>query len=897
MPGAEGRLRAGRPNGRPVFKRMENIPTAYDPSRVEEKWYRYWEENGFFHVDPDPAKEPFCIVMPPPNVTGQLHMGHALDETIQDVLVRWRRMQGYNTLWVPGTDHAGIATQAKVEESLAGEGTSRTELGREKFLERVWDWKERYGGRITAQLRRLGASCDWRRERFTMDEGCSRAVREVFVRLYEQGLIYRDYYITNWCPHCRTTISDIEVEHEETAGHLYYLRYPAVGGGFVEVATTRPETILGDVAVAVHPDDERYSSLVGRTVTLPLLGRELPVIADEYVDPSFGTGAVKITPAHDPNDFEVGRRHNLPQIKVMNEDAAMNEAAGPYAGLDRYECRRRILKDLAAGGFLVRVEDISHAVGQCYRCGTVIEPALSRQWFVRMKPLAEPAIAAAQKGQVAFVPERFTRIYLNWMENIRDWCISRQLWWGHRIPVWYCGACGAMIAAVDPPSRCSCGSTGLVQDPDVLDTWFSSGLWPFSTLGWPQVTADLAAFYPTTVLVTGRDIIFFWVARMIFLGLAFMGEVPFRTVFIHGLVLDPLGRKMSKSLGNGVDPIDVIESHGADSLRFMLLTGNTPGNDIRFNFERLEGARNFANKLWNASRFVLMNLEGYDPEEETASLTLADRWILACYHRTIRDVTQSLEAFELGEAVRSLHDFTRSEFCDWYIELAKPRLYGSDPAQRALARRVLVEVLSGTLRLLHPFLPFITEEIWQHLPVGGRGAGPTVMLARWPAYDPGAEDDEARAQMDLIQEVTRVLRHLRTEVGVPPGKKVRAVIVAGEPVRAVLSEGARYIAGLSQAEITMAGEAPAEQAVQAVAGPGVTVFLPLKGILDVDREKARLSAERDRLREDLAKTRGKLENPDFLAKAPAAVVEKERARAAETAAKLQALDQRLALLG
>jgi len=885
---------------------MENLPTIYDPASVEEKWYRHWEEQGFFHVEAGSCREPFCIVMPPPNVTGQLHMGHALDNTIQDVLIRWRRMQGFTALWLPGTDHAGIATQAKVEENLKEEGQSRTGLGREKFLERVWDWKEQYGGRITAQLRRLGSSCDWRRERFTMDEGCSRAVREVFVRLFEQGLIYRDYYITNWCPHCRTTISDIEVEHEETAGHLYYVRYPGKDGGDIIVATTRPETMLGDVAVAVHPEDERYRAMVGRTVVLPLLGRELPVIADEYVDPDFGTGAVKITPAHDPNDFEVGRRHNLPQIKVIGEDAAMTPEAGPYSGLDRYECRRRIVRDLSTGGYLVRVTDLTHSVGHCYRCRTVIEPALSRQWFVRMKPLAEPAIRAAVEQRVTFVPERFTRIYLNWMENIRDWCISRQLWWGHRIPVWYCSACGEMTAAVLPPRYCAaCGSPDLAQDPDVLDTWFSSGLWPFSTLGWPEKTRELACFYPTSVLVTGRDIIFFWVARMIFLGLAFMKEVPFRTVFIHGLVLDPMGRKMSKSLGNGVDPIDVIESHGADSLRFMLLTGNTPGNDIRFNFERLEGARNFANKLWNASRFVLMNLEDYSPEAETPPPALADRWILNSFNDTVRDVTRSLEEYELGEAVRLVYEFIRGEYCDWYIELAKPRLYGSDPSDRALVQGVLVQVLSGTLALLHPFMPFVTEEIWQHLPPAltpddlRPPGGHSLMLAPWPVWDPRLADREARSRMELIQEVIRVIRFLRTRVNLPPGKKVNVLIGADTAQRTVLEEGLPVIAALAQcvpAITALPAERP-EQSVQAVAGAGVTVILPLRGVLDIAEEKARLIREREALRQELARTEGKLGNAAFLAKAPPAVVEKEKAKAAQASAKLEVLAERLALLG
>ncbi|MDD2554217.1 MAG: valine--tRNA ligase, partial [Desulfotomaculaceae bacterium] len=672
------------------------MPSTYDPRLVEGKMYKHWEENGFFHAVVNTGQEPFCIVMPPPNVTGQLHMGHALDNTLQDILTRWRRMQGYNALWLPGTDHAGIATQAKVEESLAKEGISRDDIGRVEFLKKVWEWKEKYGGRITTQLRRLGASCDWQRERFTMDEGCSEAVLEVFIKLYERGLIYRDYYITNWCPKCHTTISDIEVEHLDQPGHFYHIRYPFKdGSGDVILATTRPETMLGDVAVAVHPGDERYQELVGKILILPLVGREMPVITDEYVDPSFGTGVVKITPAHDPNDFEVGRRHNLPQVAVIDKEGKMNEEAGPrYQDLDRYECRKKIVRDLEAGGYLVKTEDHSHAVGHCYRCSTVIEPMLSRQWFVKMKPLAGPAIDAVKEGRIRFVPERFTKIYLNWMENIRDWCISRQLWWGHRIPVWYCQDCAEMIASKEPVARCArCGSTALEQDPDVLDTWFSSALWPFSTLGWPQKTLDLAYYYPTTVMVTGRDIIFFWVARMIFSGLAFMNEAPFRDVFIHGLVMDTLGRKMSKSLGNGVDPIDVIESHGADSLRFMLVTGNSPGNDLRFHFERLDGARNFANKLWNASRFTLMNLEDYDPDGEPGPFNLADRWIISRYQSAIKETTRFLEGYELGEAARVLYEFTWSEFCDWYIELAKPRLYGkTSAADRYTAQSVLSSV-------------------------------------------------------------------------------------------------------------------------------------------------------------------------------------------------------------
>jgi len=876
----------------------KDIPTTYDPRSVEGKWYKYWEENGFFHTVVNPEQEPFCIVMPPPNVTGQLHMGHALDNTLQDILTRWRRMQGYNALWVPGTDHAGIATQAKVEEQLIKEGLSRYELGREEFLKRVWAWKEQYGNRITTQLRRLGASCDWRRERFTMDEGCSEAVLEIFINLFRRGLVYRDYYITNWCPRCKTTISDIEVEHLDRPGHLYHLKYPLKeGDGYIVVATTRPETMLGDVAVAVHPEDERYREMVCRTLILPLVGREMPVIADEYVDPAFGTGAVKITPAHDPNDFEVGQRHNLLQVKVIDKEGKMSEDAGPrYQGLDRYECRKKIVRDLEAGGCLLKTEDHTHAVGHCYRCNTVIEPMLSRQWFVRMKPLAEPAIQAAIDGRVRFIPERFIKIYLNWMENIRDWCISRQLWWGHRIPVWYCGDCDEMIVSKKPVSRCpKCSGSSLEQDPDVLDTWFSSALWPFSTLGWPGKTIDLAYYYPTSVLVTGRDIIFFWVARMIFSGLAFMNDVPFREVFIHGLVLDALGRKMSKSLGNGVDPIDVIESHGADSLRFMLVTGNTPGNDLRFHFERLEGARNFANKLWNASRFALMNLEDFDPEGRPGPYTLADRWILSRYRAAVADVTAFLEAYELGEAARVLYEFIWSEFCDWYIELAKPRLYGkTTPEDRYTAQHVLASVLKGALELLHPFMPFITEEIWQHLPA----RGVTIMRAPWPAARGDLADPGVESEMAVLMEVTKAVRHIRSEMNVPPGCRAETLLVAPEEaVRAVLEKGADYIRGLANAEIKILpvlGEAP-EQAAHAVTR-GVEVFVPLKGLIDVEKETARLQKELAAVEKDLARVRGKLGNPGFLAKAPADVVEKEKAKEAELSGKQAAIRERLSML-
>lgn len=878
-----------------MFK--SDMPSTYDPRLVEEKRYRHWEESGYFHTAVNAGQEPFCIVMPPPNVTGQLHMGHALDNTLQDILTRWRRMQGYNALWLPGTDHAGIATQARVEESLSKEGVSRYDIGREEFLKKVWAWKEEYGGRITTQLRRLGASCDWQRERFTMDEGCSEAVLEVFIKLYERGLIYRDYYITNWCPKCHTTISDIEVEHLDQPGHFYHIRYPFKdGSGDVVLATTRPETMLGDVAVAVHPGDERYKDLVGKMLILPLVGREMPVITDEYVDPSFGTGVVKITPAHDPNDFEVGRRHNLPQVAVIDKEGKMNEDAGQrYKGLDRYECRKKIVRDLKSGGYLVKTEDHSHAVGHCYRCSTVIEPMLSRQWFIKMKPLARPAIDAVKEGRIKFIPERFTKVYLNWMENIRDWCISRQLWWGHRIPVWYCGDCEEMIASREPVAGCTrCGGTALEQDPDVLDTWFSSALWPFSTLGWPHKTIDLAYYYPTTVMVTGRDIIFFWVARMIFSGLAFMNEVPFRDVFIHGLVMDALGRKMSKSLGNGVDPIDVIESHGADSLRFMLVTGNTPGNDLRFHFERLEGARNFANKLWNASRFTLMNLEDFDPDSRPGPLNLADRWIISRYQAAVKDTTRFLEMYELGEAARVLYEFTWSEFCDWYIELVKPRLYGkTSPSDRFTAQSVLSSVLKGVLELLHPFMPFITEEIWQHMPAHGI----TIMRAPWPEAREDLVDLEAEHEMEILMEVTKAIRHIRGEMNVPPGRKAEVLLTAPDNSRAVIEKNMDYIEGLANAGIKAnAGldKAP-EQAAHAVT-KGVEIFVPLKGLIDVDKEVARQEKELSQVGKDLARVRGKLGNPGFLGKAPADVIEKERAKEEELSGKESAIKERLAMM-
>ncbi|MBC7347349.1 MAG: valine--tRNA ligase, partial [Clostridia bacterium] len=864
---------------------------------VEKKWYRHWEEAGYFAAPVKRDAVPFSIVMPPPNVTGSLHLGHALDETLQDILIRWRRMQGYNALWLPGTDHAGIATQARVEEELAREGLTRHDLGREAFLARVWAWKEKYGNRIGEQLRLLGASCDWQRERFTMDEGCSRAVREVFVRLYEKGLIYRGNYMINWCPKCHTVISDIEVEHEEEEGYLYHLLYPLTGGdGYLVVATTRPETMLGDTAVAVHPEDLRYRHLVGRRVLLPLMEREIPVIADAYVDPAFGSGAVKITPAHDPNDFEIAARHRLSQVEVIDKEARMTQAAGAYAGLDRYACREAVLRDLAAQGLLLRQEPYRHSVGRCYRCGTVIEPLVSEQWFVRMRPLAEPARQAVLEGRVEFVPERFAKIFLNWLEELRDWCISRQLWWGHRIPVWYCRDCGEVICRVAEPETCpACGHTHLEQDEDVLDTWFSSALWPFSTLGWPEKTPELAHFYPTSVLVTGRDILFFWVARMIFMGLECMGEVPFRQVFIHGLVRDAEGRKMSKSLGNGVDPVEVIEQYGADSLRFMLVTNNAPGNDLRFNWERVEAARNFANKIWNAARFALINLEDYEENGAAAPEELPDRWILSRLAAVSTAVTANLGAYQLGEAARELYEFTWSEFCDWYIEMAKLRLYGADLTRRRTAQRVLVTVFRELLKLLHPFLPFITEEIWRYLP-GTRG---TIMLQPWPT-EPGRDDPEAEEAMGLLMEVIRAIRNIRGEMRVPPQRNVPVYLVSGNAAaREVLGVGEELIRGLAQAQpvqILSALEAPPAQAASAVARE-TQVLVPLAGLVDFARERERLGKELEAVSRELARSRQKLANNDFLARAPEEVVARERARAEVLARKEQALRERLASLG
>ncbi|MDI3534092.1 MAG: valyl-tRNA synthetase [Thermosediminibacterales bacterium] len=875
-----------------------NISTVYDPKKVEDKWYDYWLEGGYFTPEIDYSKRPFTIVIPPPNVTGQLHMGHALNNTMQDIIIRKKRMEGIPTLWLPGTDHAGIATEAKVKEQIAEEGLSKYDLGREEFLKRVWQWKEKYGGTIIKQLKKLGASCDWSRERFTMDEGCSEAVREVFVRLYEKGLIYRGDYIVNWCPTCHTTLSDIEVEHIEEEGKLWHIKYPFKdGSGYVTVATTRPETMLGDTCVAVHPDDERYKELVGRTLILPILNREIPIVADEYVDPEFGSGAVKVTPAHDPNDFEIGIRHNQEPIVVIDDEGKMTKNAGKYEGMDRYECRKTLIKDLDEQGYLLKVEDHYHNVGHCYRCDTTIEPMISKQWFVKMKPLAEPAIEVVKEGKIRFIPERFTKIYINWLENIKDWCISRQLWWGHRIPAWYCKNCGEIIVARETPKSCSkCGGNILEQDPDVLDTWFSSALWPFSTLGWPRETEDLKYFYPTSVLVTGYDIIFFWVARMIFSGLEFMKDIPFKDVVVTGLVRDSLGRKMSKSLGNGIDPLEVIEKYGADTLRFTLSTGNTPGNDLRFYWERVESSRNFANKIWNASRFVMMNLEDFTPkgDMDTAKLTIADKWILSRYNSIIKEVTKSLDSYEFGIAAQKLYDFIWSEFCDWYIELTKPRLYGEDMESRVTAQHVLWLVLSGTMKLLHPFMPFITEEIWQHLPHEGE----SIMVSKWPEFDEANCFPDDESKMYLIMEAIRSIRNIRGELNVAPSRKAEAVVrVSSDDVLEILKEGAVYIknlANVSKITFIEKKEDVPKKAMTAVIS-GAEIYMPLEGLVDIDKEIERLQKELKNLKSEIERANKKLSNKGFLEKAPKDVVEKERKKQKDYTERYKKVEERLKL--
>lgn len=863
----------------------KELPKTYDPKQVEKRIYKEWCDKGYFHAEVDETKKPFTIVIPPPNVTGKLHMGHALDETIQDILVRTKRMQGYNALWIPGTDHAGIATQIKVEEDLrVNENLTRYDLGRDEFLKRVWAWKENFGDRIINQLKTLGCSCDWDRERFTMDDGCSKAVREVFVNLYNKGLIYQGSRIINWCPSCATALSDAEVEYAEQDGFFWHIKYPIKDSDdFIEIATTRPETLLGDTAVAVNPNDERYKDLVGKTLILPLVGREIPVIADDYVDMEFGTGCVKITPAHDPNDFEVGLRHNLEQIKVLNDDATINSYGGKYEGMDRYEARSAMVSDLEAEGLLVKVVPHKHNVGQCYRCGTTVEPITSKQWFVKMEPLARPALDAVLNGKTRFIPERFTKTYTHWMENVHDWCISRQLWWGHRIPAFYCQNCGKTTVSKEDITVCpECGGK-VVQDSDVLDTWFSSALWPFSTLGWPDKTKELDYFYPTSVLVTGYDIIFFWVSRMIFSGLEHMGEVPFKDVYIHGLVRDSQGRKMSKSLGNGIDPLEIIEKYGADALRFTLATGNSPGNDMRFYMERVEASRNFANKIWNASRFVMMNLsiDKYS-EPDLNKLRLEDKWILHEYNSLVKEVTDNIEKYELGIAVAKLYDFIWDKFCDWYIELVKPR-FSQEGESNITAQNTLVYVLSNTLKLLHPFMPFITEEIWQALP----HIGESIMISSFPVFDEKFENEAARNEMQLIMESIKGIRNVRNEMNVPPSRKAKLYIVTDKPK--VFKEGTSFytkLASASEVIITNDKSDVPENSVS-VASPGGELLLPLDDLVDKAKETERLEKEKKRLMGEIKRVEGKLSNKGFVEKAPAAVVDEEKKKGEQYKAMLQ----------
>ena len=879
------------------MEEQKNIAKTYDPKQVEDRLYKEWMDKDYFHAVIDHDKKPFTIVIPPPNITGQLHMGHALDNTLQDILIRFKRMQQFCTLWLPGTDHASIATEAKIVEAMAKEGITKEAIGREKFLERAWDWKKHYGGRIVEQLKKLGSSCDWKRERFTMDEGLSEAVKEVFLRLYKKGLIYRGERITNWCPNCNTSISDIEVEYEEKEGNFWHLKYPVKDANeYLVVATTRPETMLGDTAVAVHPEDERYKHLIGKTVVLPLMNREIPVIADEYVEKDFGTGVVKITPAHDPNDFEVGLRHNLPQIKVMDDRAKMNENAKQYQGMDRYEARQRIIEDLRYLDLLLKIEPHNHNVGTCQRCKTVIEPIISKQWFVHMKPLAEPAIDVVKNGTVKFVPERFSKIYFNWMENIQDWCISRQLWWGHRIPAYYCQECGYMMVEGDMPDVCSkCGSSRIEQDPDTLDTWFSSALWPFSTLGWPEETEDLKYFYPTDVLVTGYDIIFFWVARMIFSGMENMDKEPFKHVVIHGLVRDAQGRKMSKSLGNGIDPLEVMDQYGTDALRFALTIGNSPGSDQRFSTEKVESARNFANKVWNASRFVLMNFdEDLDfSKVDEGRFTIADKWILSRVNTLIREASDNMEKFEFGIALQKVYEFIWEEFCDWYIELVKPRLYDKESETRLEAQYILNYVLGTAMKLLHPFMPFITEEIYTHLVNGDA----SIMISKWPEYKDAYAFENDEKKMQLIMDAIRNIRNIRAEMNVPPSRKAKIIFVAkGGEEEETLTAGKSFFERLAGASEVIVQSDRANIPADAVASilAGAEVFIPLEDLIDIEKEIERLEKEKANLQKELDRVNGKLNNEGFVAKAPEKVIEEEKAKRAKYQEMYEKVAERLA---
>ncbi len=879
----------------------KELAKTYNPKEIEEKLYEKWCENKYFHAEVDESRKPFTTVMPPPNITGKLHMGHAFDNTLQDILIRYKRMQGYNALWIPGTDHAAISTEVKVTNQLKEEGIDKKELGREGFLARTWQWKEEYAGTIENQLKKMGISCDWDRERFTMDEGCSKAVEEVFIRLYEKGYIYKGSRIINWCPKCKTSLSDAEVEHEDQDGHFWHIKYPVVGTDeFLEIATTRPETMLGDTAIAVHPEDERYKDLVGKNVILPLVNREIPVVADAYVDKEFGTGAVKITPAHDPNDFEVGKRHNLEEINIMNDDATINENGGKYAGMERYEARRAIVKELDEQGYLVKTAPHMHSVGTHDRCGTTVEPLIKQQWFVKMEELAKPAIEALKTGELKFVPERFDKTYLHWLENIKDWCISRQIWWGHRIPAYYCDECGEFVVARKMPKKCPhCGCTHFTQDEDTLDTWFSSALWPFSTLGWPEQTKDLEYFYPTDVLVTGYDIIFFWVIRMVFSGFEHTGKSPFHTVLIHGLIRDSQGRKMSKSLGNGIDPLDIIDQYGADALRLTLVTGNAPGNDMRFYHERVEASRNFANKVWNASRFILMNVGDEGVAEPDAKLfNAADKWILSKVNTLAKDVTENMDKYELGIAVQKIYDFIWDEFCDWYVELVKYRIYHKEekPAEADCALWTLKTVLGNALKLLHPFMPFITEEIYGAL----KPEEESLMMSDWPVYKEEWNYPSDEALLGHVKDITRGIRNMRSEMNVPNSRKTKAFIV---------SEDAGFLCGLEQlkesvqplmaaGDIVMESEKKeiAEDAVSIVV-PGATVYLPLEDLVDFEQERERLAKEEDRLKREIKRAEGMLSNEKFISKAPADKVQSEREKLEKYTQMLSQVQERMAGLG
>ena len=878
----------------------QNLEKTYDPKEIEPKLYDKWCENKYFHAEVDRSRKPFTTVMPPPNITGKLHMGHALDNTLQDILIRYKRMQGYNALWIPGTDHAAISTEVKVTNQLKEEGIDKKELGREKFLERTWQWKEEYAGTIEGQLKKLGVSCDWDRERFTMDEGCSKAVEEVFISLYEKGYIYKGSRIINWCPVCQTSISDAEVEHEDQDGFFWHINYPIVGeeGKYVEIATTRPETLLGDTAVAVNPEDERYKHLVGKMLKLPLTDREIPVIADEYVDKEFGTGCVKITPAHDPNDFEVGKRHNLEEINIMNDDATINELGGKYAGMDRYEARKAMVEDLKEQGLLVKVVPHSHSVGTHDRCGTTVEPMIKPQWFVRMKEMAQAAIDTLKEGNLTFVPERFDKTYLHWLENIRDWCISRQLWWGHRIPAYYCDECGETVVAREMPQKCpKCGCTHFHQDEDTLDTWFSSALWPFSTLGWPDKTPEMEYFYPTDVLVTGYDIIFFWVIRMVFSGLEQTGKTPFHHVLIHGLVRDSQGRKMSKSLGNGIDPLEVIDKYGADALRLTLITGNAPGNDMRFYWERVESSRNFANKVWNASRFIMMNLEKAEVPSEMnlEDLTGADKWILSKVNTLAKDVTENMDKYELGIAVQKVYDFIWEEFCDWYIEMVKPRLYSDTDSTKGAALWTLKTVLGNALKLLHPYMPFITEEIYCTL----HPEEESIMISSWPVFKEEwnfAEEEEA---VEIIKEAVRSIRNVRTGMNVPPSRKAKVFVTSeDEKIRKIFEEGEVFFAPLAHASQVIVQKDKTgidEDAVSAVTSKAV-IYMPFAELVDVEKEIERLKKEEERLTKELARVNGMLSNERFISKAPKAKVDEERAKLERYTSMMEQVKERLAQL-